>query len=316
MSKPIVFQGLRWISDGSPPAFELACECGASIRGQREKHPQVAACPACGTKRFILPRSPLPEVVVSLDLPDARASRRVAARVWFAAIAAILLLAILGISAWLLNRTVKPGSLEPQLSDEEQLARNLSAGKAAMAEGAWHQAAREFKNALRFSDRMSTADRKRLNQQQRQAAILADLLSDSPAEIARQSLGLPEREWREIFHDRYAGRSLILDDTVHRDASGQYHQDLKITLQNLDMKYDLASVKLLQSLPLQHPQRLLIGVRLTAVRKGAAGWTIELDPDGGVLMTDEEMLAGLSVPIDSALREVLKRQQSWLANLP
>jgi hypothetical protein len=163
---------------------------------------------------------------------------------------------------------------------------------------------------------MPTADRKRLMQQQRQAAILADLLSESPAEIARQSLGLPEREWREIFRERHAGRSLILDDTIHRDASGQYHQDLKITLQNLEMKYDLASVKLLQSLPLQHPQRLLIGVRLAGVRKDAASWTIQLDPEGGVLMTDEEMLSGLSIPVDSALREVLKRQQSWLANLP
>jgi DNA-directed RNA polymerase subunit RPC12/RpoP len=315
MSKPIVFQGLRRIGDGSPPAFEFTCECGASIRGQREKQPQVTACPACGAKRFVFPRSPLPEVAVSLDLPDPRASRQVAVWMWLAA-AAMLLVVAIGIGAWLRHRVNSPGASERPLSDAEQLERHLSDGKSAIAGGDWHQAARELSAAIQLADRLPLADRKHLIQQQRQAAILADLLSESPAEIARQSLGLPEREWREIFHDRYAARSLILDDTVHRDASGQYHQDLKITLQNLEMKFDLASVKILRNLPLNQPQRVLIGIRLADIRRDAGGWTILLDPEGGVLMTDGAMLAGLSVPVDDALRGVLKRQQIWLGNFP
>lgn len=316
VAKPITFPGLRRLGDVSPIPFELSCGCGSSIRGQRENRPQVVACPACGAKRYVFPLSPLPEVHVSLDLPVAQNSRRFGAWLWIMTSAAIAFVAVIGIIALLLNLSASSVPSNRTLSDPERLEKHLRDGKAAIAEGAWHEATRELNSAIQLAERMPTTDRKQLIQQQRQAAILADLLSESPGEIARQSLGLPVHEWRDVFRERYAGRTFILDDTIHRDAAGHYHQDLRIALQAAEVKYDLASVKLLQHLPLNQPRRVLIGVRLADIRKDPASWTILLDADGGVLMTDEEMLSRLSIPIDANLREVLKRQQSWLADLP
>jgi hypothetical protein len=269
---------------------------------------------ACGAKRFVFPWSPLPEVVVSFELPGTKSSKRLARSVWVMAFVALFAIAAIGV--WVLIRNGRPAALEQSLSETERLEKHLGDGRAAVAEGAWHRAAHELEAAIQLAQHMPTADRKRLVQEQREAAILADLLSESPAEIARQSLGLPEREWREVFRERFAGRSLILDDTIHCDASGHFQQGLIIRLHHVEMKYDLASVKLLRHLPLNRPQRVIAGFRLAGIRKDAAAWSILLDPDGGVLMTDEAMLSRLSVPVDNALREILNRQQSWSANLP
>jgi len=60
------------------------------------------------------------------------------------------------------------------------------------------------------------------------------------------------------------------------------------------------------------PQRFLLGLRLAALRRDAAGWTFTPEPDSGVLLTDSEVFAGLSLPPDAELREVLKRQRAWV----
>ena len=41
--------------------------------------------------------------------------------------------------------------------------------------------------------------------------MLKDLLSDSLTDIVRQSIGLPEAEWQEVFRQRYVNRSFLLD---------------------------------------------------------------------------------------------------------
>ncbi len=313
--KPIVFKGLHRPAHATAVPFEIACTCGASIRGQRQNQAQMAACPTCGTKRFVLPRSPLPDVTISLDQAEMESGRRLAPRIWIVITAAIVVAAI-SVSVWLSLHAFKTGSINEPPQEPESYEKHLRNGHAAVAQGAWHRAARELNSAIQLATDLEPAERKRLIQQQRQAAILADLLSESPDEIARLSLGLPEPEWQEIFRERYANRSVILDDTIHRDAAGHYHQQLRVDLQGIEMKYDLAALKLLRNLPLNQPYRVLYGVRLSGFRKDAAGWTILLDADSGVLMTDESMLSGLSIPIDADLREVLKRQESWLTNLP
>jgi DNA-directed RNA polymerase subunit RPC12/RpoP len=319
LPKPPSFKGLRPAGEVKTVGFELTCVCGTSIRGQRQSQAQVAACPSCSAKRFVLPRSPLPEVVAALDVSPGPANRRIAVLLVLAAAAVIVVVAAAGIGAWYLSTSPEPSSQDRPLSDEEQYGQHLAAGRAALAEGSWHKAARELDAAIqidkRAQGRFSKGEQEQLERLQRQAAIVADLLTESLAEIGRNSIGMPDDEWQQIFRERYAGRSFIIDDVLYRDSAGKYHYQFKLMLQNAEMRLDLGQVKLLletRSL-LNPPQRVLIGLRLAGIRKDAKGWVIELDPDGGVWLTDEDMLAGLSIPVDAELREVLKRQKSWVA---
>ena len=313
-----VFAGLRRPAETSPVAYELRCACGASLRGTRQAQAQTVSSTVCGAKRFVLPRSILPDVVAGSDRPVAAPARKTWPR---AAVAGGMLLAFAGVVAWLVfHLNGKPAAVPP-LSNEELFEQHLATSRADLADGAYRQAARELATALQIADslagRLSIAERRRLQQQQREAAILGDLLSESLAEIARQAAGIPDREWQEIFQQRYAGQSFILDDTVHRDAAGRFHLNLKLVLANSAMKLDLGQVKILQSVPqLSRPQRVLVGLRLAGLRNEPAGWSVILDPDGGVLMTDPDMASSLSVPIDAELREVLNRQKVWLEFLP
>src|SRR5260221_7543844 len=43
----------------APATYEVACACGAVLRGPRQTHAQTVRCLACQSDRFILPRSPL-----------------------------------------------------------------------------------------------------------------------------------------------------------------------------------------------------------------------------------------------------------------
>jgi hypothetical protein len=315
--KEVGFAGLDRGADGSPVAFELVCACGAALRGVREAWPQTIACPACGAKRFVLPRSVLPEVKIGGDRTVTASPRKV--RPWVAGTVLLVGICILA-SLMVFQRNDAPDA-GPRLTNQELFDQHLAAGSAAVTEGAFRKASRELATALKIAEalpaRLPVARRRQIEQQQREAAILGDLLSESLAEIAKQATGLPDHEWQEIFQQRYAGRSFVLDDTVHRDAAGRYHHNLKFVVVNTAMKLDLGQVKILQSLPqLNRPQRVLLGLRVAGLRREASGWSVVLDPDGGVLLTDTEMVSSLSVPIDAELREVLNRQKVWLEFLP
>jgi DNA-directed RNA polymerase subunit RPC12/RpoP len=314
--KPVVFRGLRRTNDTSSIPFDINCVCGASIRGLRQAQAQAVACPSCGAKRFVLPRSPLPEVVMSLDTSRAATNRK-AFRV--IVVVAALTAAVAGaVGIWLAWVSGNPGTEVRPLSDEEQYQQHLMAGRTALAEGSWHKAARELDAALqvdaRVQGRLAKDDKREIRQQQRQAAIVADLLTESLSEVGRHSLGLPNEEWQQVFRERYAGRSFIIDDVIHRDAAQKkLHYRFKYVLQNAEMKLDLARVKILDTqVLLNQPQRILVGLRLASIRREPSGWVVELDPEGGVWLTDEAVLGGLSIPINAELREVLKRQRTWL----
>ena len=62
---PPNFPGLRLPGRAVEAPFQLVCACGAAIRGQRQAAAQSVPCPACGRRRFVLPRSSLPFVTDS-----------------------------------------------------------------------------------------------------------------------------------------------------------------------------------------------------------------------------------------------------------
>ena len=314
------FAGLNLPVPGreSPPApFDVACFCGTRLAGMRQSRHQVATCSKCGAARFILPVSPLPDL--SIDRTGVAGSDRRRRSRWLAGAVLFGLVAI-G-SAILLTRT--PERNVPSIEappTQEQLERQVQDASAALADGAYPRAERGFESALEIQRRLgnqSSIEQRRLNRLHRQASLLAYLLAETPAAFLRHSIGLPEADWQEFFQQRYAGRAIVLEDTISRNAAGQYQYGFRIVVLNNEARIDLAQLRVLRDLPLFQPQRMLIGMRLAGTRREpAGGWTILLDPDSGVLFTDLEMLAGLSIPVDAEVRDVLKRQQAWLEPTP
>jgi hypothetical protein len=301
----------------APGVYEVACACGAVLRGPREAHAQTVRCLACQSERFILPRSPLPYVHDG-ELPAAAGAARRLRWPLFAA-AAVVPVAVVGLTVLIYSLVRSPGrdKTPPPPSAEERLAAHREAGRAAFADGSFQRAATELKEALDAADqapgKIAGAERRELAAQQRQAAILADLLSESLAEIVRNSLGTPEAEWQAVFARRYAGRSVILDETIHRDAAGQYHGDYSVQVTGAECRIDRKALRILKDVDLSVPQRVLLGFRLAGLRRDPqGGWTILPDPDSGVFLTDPRVFKGLSVPADAELHEVLKRQKYWV----
>ena len=292
--------------------FDLACFCGTRLNGMRHDRHQAVQCERCGTTRFILPICP------SLKQPEERPSSDLSARRrrwWSIGGAAMIAIVMLGGIATIesLNRRASQHVELP--SSHAELQRHSTNAIGALEDGAYLRAEREFEAALKIERRagdFSIIERLRLIRLHRQSSLLASLLSESPAAILRHSIGMPEADWQEVFRGRYAGRSLLLDDTISRNAAGQYHYGFRISVLDREAKIDLSQLTLLRDLPLLQPQRMLLGMRLAGVRRESSGdWILIPASDSGVLITDPEMLAGLSIPADAEIREVLKRQLAW-----
>ena len=292
--------------------YDIACPCGGHVRGQRLSRQQVVPCPACGELRFVLPSSPLPELPASIV--TAPTSKRLPAfAIASVAVSGLVVIVVVGII--LLRPWWRFGQPAEPPASEERLKELTAEGNSALADGAYLRAARQFEAALAVGDKLGgrpAADRRRLAQLHRQAALLGDLLAESPAEIVRQAVGLPEAEWQEVFRRRYAGAALVLDDTISRGADGRYQMGFRIVTHAGEAHLDLAPLRILRDLPMAQPQRFLLGLRLAALRRDAAGWAFTADPDSGVLLTDPEVFAGLSLAPDAEIHEVLKRQRAWV----
>lgn len=192
----------------------------------------------------------------------------------------------------------------------------LTAARVALDEGSYRVACDHLDAAGDFGARFPgtlDADRARqLSRWRRQAALLADLLPESVGEIVRHSVGMADKEWAIVFADRYAGRSVVLDTQLLRDAGGQVHIDYYLDGAGGVGEWDLHKLRLFDGLPLQQPQRMIFGFRLQSIRRlGRDRWAVIPDSDSGVLLTDPVMLRGLSVPADEELAEVLRRQSRW-----
>jgi hypothetical protein len=198
------------------------------------------------------------------------------------------------------------------LTTEQQAEQHFQIGQNAINGGSFHQAERELSAALELSPRWSAARGREATQLQRQAGIVADLLTEAPTEIIRNSLGMPEAEWQANFARNYAHRSIILDDTVHKDASG-YHLGFKMRVAGNAAHWDLHELSVLRSVDLFQPRRIILGLRLAEIRREAkGGWLVIPEPNSGVLFIDPRFFVGLSVAVDREMEQVLKAQQEWV----
>jgi hypothetical protein len=196
------------------------------------------------------------------------------------------------------------------------------AGQEALARGNFRRAADELDAARilleQHSGSAGAAETRRVAQLQRQAALLADLMSESLGEILQRAAGQQEEEWQAQFERRYQGRAVVFDADVARAAGGHFTLDYQVRAGPEPARVDVSDLKLLAALPRERPPRLLFGARLAAVRREPGGtWVVQFDPDSGVLLTDlDAVTACCPPPIDEATAALVKRQSGWLAELP
>jgi hypothetical protein len=309
----------------SPPVpYQVACVCGTVAQGFRQVRHQVVTCAGCGRKVFVLPASPLPATLAlpaQTSGPSLTVSRSLKPwRLPLLAAGLTLMVVILVITTFLYfhlhpsNPARKP----------KTIGQHIEAGRTALAQGKFLLAARELEAAqetrTRHPDRLSAVEHRELNQLQREAGLLASLLSESLGEVlqhAAELVSLDEQEWQRVFAERYRGKALVFDAEVQRDGAGQYRISYAVFVRGRQARLDLTNLHMLKGLPLQQPQRLLFGLRLADIRLEAEGiWVIRFEPDSGVLLTDlGAAVACCSQPAEE-LKDLVERQAEWLTNRP
>jgi hypothetical protein len=211
----------------------------------------------------------------------------------------------------------------PGPSEGPNIAARIDAGQRALAEGDYRLAVARFDAAddlhARHPGSLSAAAARRLAQLARQAALLADLSSESLQEILLRAAGLRNaEEWQAQFAERYRGRAVVFDDHVQRTSDGRCRLlTYEVRAGGEPARVELTGLKVLGALPLDRPQRLLFGARLADIAREPPGtWVVRFLPDSGVLLTDPGAAASCGpVPLDGELRAVLARQAEWLADL-
>lgn len=307
--------------------FEVECRCGALSRGARMARSQTLTCVQCGQRLFVFPRSPFwsesdssAMIDTSPEHPALALSLPAPVRFWIGpAVAATVALVVVSvvIAAWVRShRSASTNDAQFATTESNDLLRHYEAAQAALAEGAYRTAAMHLdeihRSRPRFSRVVLPESDQDLERRRKQVELLANLSSESIEEIMRHSIGQSDAEWLAVFRDRYAGRAVILDARVFRDAGGRFHVDYQLDAGGLAGDWDVQDCALFHRLPLQQPQRVVVGLRLAGItRVGRDRWVVRPQPDGAVLLTDRSLLAGLSIAADNEFVEVLRKQSEW-----
>jgi hypothetical protein len=228
---------------------------------------------------------------------------------------------VVGLTVWTLRQSDQAASAG-ELSEEqarEQFAACLASARGSAGEGAYHAASRQLTEALRLCERfpqLSPSSAGKLRAELRQTKLLADLSGESLQEIVRHAIGLSGAEWKTVFAERYADKGIVFDARVYPNAGDGPRIDYVAAVAGAAIELDAGSLELWQHLPLRQPTRCLFGARLAAVANDGGRWAVRFRPGSGVLFTDPDLLGGLSFAVDDELRDVLRRQSEWAADLP
>jgi DNA-directed RNA polymerase subunit RPC12/RpoP len=318
----IVSKVKRWLGGSrssltAAVAFTVECACGRSVEGLRQATHQVVPCPHCGARVFVLPRSPLPLVLRAAPKAP-RAVSAASLRRWpwrLVGGIALGLAAVVGLVWWLVHGNSDPP--QSRGAQMEEVGPYLKRAETALALGHARTARMALEQALALQEHQpsSRAERRRLTQLHRQAALGADLLEVPLQDVVRHADDLPHAEWQAVFRERFRGRSVILDAEVSRDAAGKYKLDYQLVVAGKEARVEIADLDLLRALRLDQPQRLIFGFRLAGLERiGNGPWVIRLQGDSGVLLTHRGLLEALCPVLrtDRETGEVLKRQARWL----
>jgi hypothetical protein len=195
----------------------------------------------------------------------------------------------------------------------------LAAGRTALAGGDFARAVQELDAAGTIAaahpQQFSVADRRQLLQLQRQAAILANWMREPLDQALARAARLNDDEWLVVV-ERYRGKTVVFDLEIRRDPAGQY-QVKPARPGTTRLRVEVQELKLLRSLPLDAPQRVLFAARLAEVRRnGPESCTVQLDPTSGVLLTDVSSAAICGEIPEATLQTILRQQRGWAAELP
>jgi hypothetical protein len=309
----------------SAAPYEVACACGEVLRGRRQARHQVLHCGRCGQPVFVLPSSPLAEGETSVGAAGGPGARNGQAGrpVWlWPLLAAVPTLAlVIGAYAVVLHALNRPPPASAP-GDSADSDAHLQAGRKALAAGRFRLAADELQKAVARLDsqpeRRRGAEGRDAAQLHRQAALLADLLSQSLGEILQLAVGSHEEEWQAKFTQDYRTRAVVFDADVARDGAGQYRIDYDVRAGAEPARIEVGDLKLLAALPRDRPPRLLFGARLASISREPGGvWVVRFQPDSGVLLTDPGAVVACCPPSDDdELPALLRRQKAWLDELP
>jgi hypothetical protein len=296
--------------------YEVACACGQVLTGLRRRDYQAPRCGHCSNTVFVLPFSPFAGALAAGDGQAAAVltpPHRSARRLWGLPLAAIgLTLAIVVVIFYfLLTRLGTP----PETA-REPIGPHLAAAQQYLAEGNFRLAVNELEIALRdeqTNSSLAPGQRQLLRQLHRQAVLLADLSAESVEEIVRHAAGTPEAEWQREFAQRYQGKSVILDGEVSVKPAGELEGGPEfLRVNGKEVRLDLSSLQLLHGLREHLPARLIFAARLAGVDREANAWVVRLQPDSGVLLTDEAAVAICCPALREDAHEILTRQATWL----
>src|SRR5262249_34701738 len=151
----------------------------------------------------------------------------------------------------------------------------IATGSQALGEGRFHRAEEELATAREIHrgrpGLLPSAEARDLTQLDRQADLLADLLTESLEQILARAGGPDDREWQGVFVRRYKDKAVVFDADVRRDAAGQYHFSYILRTGDEVHRVAVEDLKVLAALPLERPSRLLFGGRLAAVQREPPG---------------------------------------------
>ncbi len=289
--------------------FEKQCSCGTVLMGVRRAGGLIVLCDHCQQSSFILPADPFPDPgeVRTASRRVKTAARSIGQRVlgggyalgvrlrrmvargvgaiqsfllaiwgWFTPFRTVVLAGLLlaAMTAWYGFQQAALNAAEQRLLGAAERAEELLAnGDMPAAASAFQEAATAIRTLGRTDDRA-----RRLLQAARETEALVNLSADAiPAmldRVARAAAASPEA----TFDTLYAGKYLLLDGPVVWDADtatmSLWHASGPV-------------IVLLPRLPADAGAttggRVLVAGRLQALRKEAAGWTIELQPESSFL---------------------------------
>ncbi len=291
--------------------FTVTCDCGGSVSGILRARPQILPCPVCRQPLFVLPYSrwPAPD-----GEPVPAPSSRL--RTWRMPLVAgaVTLVVVAGVFVALLSSLSRQKGGPSESGDvSAAIADHQTAAQLALKEGKYHLAFQEAEAAKELSDRhpamLGRDERLQLEQLHRQCDMLYRLLNVPLQEIVKEASLAQAEEWPARFKELYQGRSVLFDDVLRADGGRPVLHTYEVRLGDEKVHIAVEDLRLLRTLPLDPPQRVLFGARLAKVSREPGGWVIRFDPDSGVLFTDTD--ANYGVPLDDELVNVLERQQAW-----
>jgi hypothetical protein len=313
-------------SSSAVDIFSVTCACGHFLTGQRSENALKLPCPACGGTIFVLPKSPwrrlarrLPRALPPGAVPPRpRKLTRRDLLLPVAASALALALLVLAYRLWIMPLLIGGrDALTERLPAPAAIVERLERGRRLLDEGSFRLAAAEAEADPRPEDLPTlTGDQRRAwRQLRRQAAVLADLVSEPLEDILRHGAGVRSAEWHAEFRHRYLGKSIVLDAEFRKPPGGQWEVSYPLFLGQDRARIVVEDLRILQQLPSTEAQRLVVGVRLASVQLDAPGptWVVRFGADSGVFLTEPAAAARVCRALaEPDALAVLERQKQWV----